>query len=225
MKIYHNKDLLNYQNEIKDLSTKFTQELEELNMEFSPKVNKYKRITSNWIYYIVMTIFLFIFISITVILEVIIAHKLILLLYGINIVITSIGVFFYRKNNEIYNQIKVNWSIRYNEILKYQNKINYLNNFAAREALKTMCLTLYGDDLKKLEDQTIEYEKLYEEKVLEIKDKIKLEIKTELTNEEVLAYYNEWGSKISSESVEFDFLEARRKKAMLYSKKNNEERD
>ncbi|MCK9471028.1 MAG: hypothetical protein WC006_03030 [Bacilli bacterium] len=218
MKIYGNQELLKLRNDIDALSKKFTSDLEMINNEFSPTFNSLKKRRSNIIYYIVMTLFLMLFITIAVVLKVLIALYLILILYGINLLLTGVGVFFLRKVNKAYLATKKEWDHQYEGVLTYQTRINQLYTLAEEEVYKTMALTLAHDELETVKDNKTKYNKLYENKIAEVKALVKKEIGSNQTSEAVVSYYVQWGDNLTNQNKsDYDYLEARRRKAQIRS--------
>lgn len=219
MKIYGNDELIKLRAKIDELLKLFASQLETVNNEFTPEFLKLKKRRSNIIYYIVMTIFLFIFISFSVFLNILEALYLILIIYGINLLLTGYGVYLLKRVNKLYFEVKGLWDKKYNEVLKYQKQANSLYELAEVEVYKVMVLTLYHEELEALKENKKIYENFYNEKLKSVKDDVNKNLGSNHNGEDVVAYYIEWGKEITNQDKSnFDYLEARRRKAMLSSK-------
>lgn len=219
LKIYGNEELLRLRTKIDEYTNKFSQELETVNIQFTPIFIRLKKKRSNVIYYIVLTLFLLFFISFSVFLGVLEAFYLILIVYGINLVLTGAGLLILKKVNKEYKIVKDEWDKEYKKVLKYQEEANKLYDLAAIEVYKVITLTLYHEDLLSLNDNKPKYEKLYNEKLAEVKASIDKELGSSNASETVVSYYINWGEAITNQNKsDFDYLEARRRKAILSSK-------
>lgn len=219
LKIQGNNELLDLKVKIDAYTKSFTSELEDINNLFNPRYISLEKKRSNIVYYIVMTLFLLLFISIAVFLGVIYAFYLILLLYGINLVLTGIGVFFYRRVNKQYLEVKDEWNKEYSRILKYQDQIKDLYKLAEVEVYKIITLSENYEELEKYKDDKRKYNNLYESKLAKVKLFIEKELGTDYTSEAVVSYYNQWADNIINNRGDYDFLEQRRRKAELRSGK------
>lgn len=218
MKIYGNSELINLRSRIDGLLNKFTSELESVNNEYNPTFVKLKKRKDNIVYYIVLTIFLVVFISIAIFLGVLEAFYLILIAYGINLLLTGYGLILYKMVNKEYSKVKGKWDKAYAKTLKYQDEVSGLYKLAEEEVYKTMTLTLYHDELENINNRN-KYDSFFAEKFNEIKLNIEKELGTNHSSEAVISYYDEWGANLTNQDkANFDFLEARRRKAMLNSK-------
>lgn len=220
MKIYGNSELTRIRVEINKQLDMFTDEVQTVNNQYTPVLTKIKRRRSNIIYYIVMTLFLLIFVSMAIFLGVVEAFYLALILFGINFVLIGVGVFFYRRVNKDYLEVKKMWDTDYKNTLKIKDKISELYESAESEVYKVIVLTTYNEDLEKAKTDKDRYRSLMEDKILEIKEKVKKELKEDFNSENVVGYYNEWADRIINQGVpSYDYLEARRRKAEIKSKK------
>jgi len=218
LKIQGNRELHSLRVKIDALIKAFATELEQINNEVTPNFIRLQKRRSNIIYYIVMTLFLLLFISIAVFLEVLYAFYLILLLYGINLVLTGIGVFFLRRTNKEFYIVKTNWDAEYSRVLKYQSEANDLYEKVEQEVYKVITLTINHEELEKMKDDKSRYDRMYENKLKEVKLDIAKELGADYTSQDVVLYYTEWEDKLTSEKKsDFDFLEARKRKAELRS--------
>lgn len=220
MKIYGNSELTRIRVEINKQLDMFTDEVQTVNNQYTPVLTKIKRRRSNIIYYIVMTLFLLIFVSMAIFLGVVEAFYLALILFGINFVLIGVGVFFFRSVNKDYLEVKKMWDTDYKNTLKIKDKISELYESAESEVYKVIVLTTYNEDLEKAKTDKDRYRSLMEDKILEIKEKVKKELKEDFNSENVVGYYNEWADRIINQGVpSYDYLEARRRKAEIKSKK------
>lgn len=219
MKIYGNNELLDLKVKIDANAKKFAYELEEINNQYNPSYIRLEKRRSNIMYYIVMTLFLLLFISIAVFLEVLYALYLILLLYGINVVLTGIGVFLYSRVSKEYYLVKGEWDKEYKRILKYQDEIKDLYKLAEVEVYKVITLSENYEELEKHKNEKRKYERYYEEKLKETKARIEKDLGTDYTSEAVVLYYDQWADKLTNDREQYDFLEARKRKAELRSGK------
>ena len=219
MKIYGNSELTRIKVEINKQLDLFTEEVETVNNKYRPDFIKIKKKRSNIIYYIVMTLFLLIFVFMATFLGIVEAFYLVLILFGINLILTGVGVFFLRKVNKKYNQTKKMWENDYNYTLMIKNKITVLYENAKSEVFKVIALTTYNDELEKVKEDKGKYNSLLEEKILIVEEEIKKKLTGTITGESVVEYYNEWADEIiHKDQPKYDFLEARRRKAALSSK-------
>ncbi len=90
--------------------------------------------------------------------------------------------------------------------------------FAEKEVYKVMAKTLYHEELEKLSENNDKYNEFLNEKILEAEEKVKEELGRNYSSEAVVSYYEEWGNSITMDGPSYDYLEARRRKAMLSSK-------
>lgn len=216
-KIYGNTELTNLKVKIERTLNKFTSELESINNEHNPELNRLKKRKDNIVYYTVLTLFLMLIISIGVFLRVIEAFYLILLLYGVNLLLTGAGVFLYIKVQKQYLVVKSSYDKQYKALSKYQDELNELYKLAEREVYKVIALTKYHNELEKIKDDIEKYNSLLNEKISEVTKNIQDELKFNYSSEAVLAHYEEWGKSLTEDDSNFDFLEARRRKALIRS--------
>lgn len=216
-KIYGNTELTNLKVKIERTLNKFTSELESINNEHNPELNRLKKRKDNIVYYTVLTLFLMLIISIGVFLRVIEAFYLILLLYGINLLLTGAGVFLYIKVQNQYVVVKSSYDKQYKALSKYQDEVNELYKEAEKEVYKVIALTKYHEELENLKGDNEKYKSLLNEKITEVTKNIQDELKFNYSSEAVLAYYEEWGKSLTEGDSKFDFLEERRRKAIIRS--------
>lgn len=211
--------MLKLRTKIDEYTNKFSQDLETVNNHFTPSFIRLKKKRSNVIYYIVLTLFLLFFISFSVFLGVLEAFYLILIVYGINLILTGVGLFILKRVSKEYQIVKNEWDKEYKKVLKYQEEANKLYDLAAVEVYKVITLTLYHEDLVAINDNKSKYEKFYNEKLAEVKASIDKELGSTNVSEAVVSYYINWGETITNQNKsDFDYLEARRRKAILSSK-------
>lgn len=224
MRIYGNHEAVTIRAEIDSLQQKFATELEATNNLFNPEFIKLKAKRNNIIYYLVMTFFLFIFISLSVFLGSLEAFWLIVIAYSVNAVISGLGLFFLRRTNKAFVLIKEEWDKEYRRVLNIKDEIQILFEKQEIEVYKVIALTENKELLDQIKDQDI-YNSTLEKLISEVKMKIIQELGNNYTAEAVSRYYLEWGENLTSGGASYDFLEARRKKAILQSKKTNIDQD
>lgn len=217
-KIYGNSELNELRVKIEEFLNKFATELETINNEHNPDFVRLEKRKNNILYYLGLTGFLFIIITMTVLLGTLEAFYLILIVYGINLLLTGYGFILFRKVNKQYNLVKTSWDKAYKEVLTYQEEANKLYKFAEKEVYKVMAKTLYHEELEKLSENNDKYNEFLNEKILEAEEKVKEELGRNYSSEAVVSYYEEWGNSITMDGPSYDYLEARRRKAMLSSK-------
>lgn len=217
-KIYGNSELNELRVKIEEFLNKFATELETINNEHNPDFVRLEKRKNNILYYLGLTGFLFIIITMTVLLGTLEAFYLILIVYGINLLLTGYGFILFRKVNKQYNLVKASWDKAYKEVLTYQEEANKLYKFAEKEVYKVMAKTLYHEELEKLSENNDKYNEFLNEKILEAEEKVKEELGRNYSSEAVVSYYEEWGNSITMDGPSYDYLEARRRKAMLSSK-------
>lgn len=228
MKIQGNESLVKYRAEVDELQQKFATELELINASFNPDFNKLKNKRGNLIYYLVMTLFLFIFISLTVFLRIVEAYYFILLLYAVNLALSIIGFIFLKKTDKLFKETKKLWDIEYERVLKYKDEINDIYLKIEDEVYKVITLSTYYLELQLIKDSPSEYEKFFKEKENQVREEIKESLGNSFTTEGVLRYYLRWGEELTQVKSDYDYLEARRRKAQLQSKKidiDNDKKD
>jgi len=216
-KIYGNERLNELKVEISENLKKYTIELETVNNEHNPSYVKLKKRKDNIIYYLTLTFFLFLIISLCVIFRAVEAFYFILILYGINLLLSGSGIFLLIIVNKKLKIIKESWDKKLNEIKKYQIEASKLYQEAETEIYKVIALTNNHETLEKLDGEKYLLE--LENKIKEVKVQIKKELGSGYNSEAVYQYYEEWGKKLTDENDDFDFLEARRKSALLKSQK------
>jgi|GEM_PF-5964344 len=217
-KIYGNSELNELRVKIEEFLNKFATELETINNEHNPDFVRLEKRKNNILYYLGLTGFLFIIITMTVLLGTLEAFYLILIVYGINLLLTGYGFILFRKVNKQYNLVKASWDKAYKQVLTYQEEANKLYKFAEKEVYKVMAKTLYHEELEKLSENNDKYNEFLNEKILEAEEKVKEELGRNYSSEAVVSYYEEWGNSITMDGPSYDYLEARRRKAMLSSK-------
>ncbi|HHX00154.1 MAG TPA: hypothetical protein GX740_02475 [Acholeplasmataceae bacterium] len=217
-KIYGNSELNELRVKIEKFLNKFATELETINNEHNPDFVRLEKRKNNILYYLGLTGFLFIIITMTVLLGTLEAFYLILIVYGINLLLTGYGFILFRKVNKQYNLVKASWDKAYKEVLTYQEEANKLYKLAEKEVYKVMAKTLYHEELEKLSENNDKYNEFLNEKILEAEEKVKEELGRNYSSEAVVSYYEEWGNSITMDGPSYDYLEARRRKAMLSSK-------
>lgn len=217
-KIYGNSELNELRVKIEEFLNKFATELETINNEHNPDFVRLEKRKNNILYYLGLTGFLFIIITMTVLLGTLEAFYLILIVYGINLLLTGYGFILFRKVNKQYNLVKASWDKAYKEVLTYQEEANKLYKLAEKEVYKVMAKTLYHEELEKLSENNDKYNEFLNEKILEAEEKVKEELGRNYSSEAVVSYYEEWGNSITMDGPSYDYLEARRRKAMLSSK-------
>jgi hypothetical protein len=217
-KIYGNSELNELRVKIEEFLNKFATELETINNEHNPDFVRLEKRKNNILYYLGLTGFLFIIITMTVLLGTLEAFYLILIVYGINLLLTGYGFILFRKVNKQYNLVKASWDKAYKEVLTYQEEANKLYKLAEKEVYKVMAKTLYHEELEKLSKNNDKYNEFLNEKILEAEEKVKEELGRNYSSEAVVSYYEEWGNSITMDGPSYDYLEARRRKAMLSSK-------
>lgn len=217
-KIYGNSELNELRVKIEEFLNKFATELETINNEHNPDLVRLEKRKNNILYYLGLTGFLFIIITMTVLLGTLEAFYLILIVYGINLLLTGYGFILFRKVNKQYNLVKASWDKAYKEVLTYQEEANKLYKLAEKEVYKVMAKTLYHEELEKLSENNDKYNEFLNEKILEAEEKVKEELGRNYSSEAVVSYYEEWGNSITMDGPSYDYLEARRRKAMLSSK-------
>ncbi len=228
MKIQGNESLVKYRAEVDELQQKFATELELINASFNPDFIKLKNKRGNLIYYLVMTLFLFIFISLTVFLRIVEAYYFILLLYAVNLALSIIGFIFLKKTDKLFKETKKLWDIEYERVLKYKDEINDIYLKIEDEVYKVITLSTYYLELQLIKDSPSEYEKFFKEKENQVREEIKESLGNSFTTEGVLRYYLRWGEELTQVKSDYDYLEARRRKAQLQSKKidiDNDKKD
>ena len=217
-KIYGNSELNELRVKIEEFLNKFATELETINNEHNPDFVRLEKRKNNILYYLGLTGFLFIIITMTVLLVTLEAFYLILIVYGINLLLTGYGFILFRKVNKQYNLVKASWDKAYKQVLTYQEEANKLYKLVEKEVYKVMAKTLYHEELEKLSENNDKYNEFLNEKILEAEEKVKEELGRNYSSEAVVSYYEEWGNSITMDGPSYDYLEARRRKAMLSSK-------
>lgn len=225
MKIKNNQTLLEYRLKIDELQEIFVEETNKLNNEYTPIYHVLKNKKNNYLYLVGWVICLLVVLTFSVFFDVIEPVYLIILLYTINIGLLVFTLILYLKIKKKFDIHLNEWNEKQKKLLVYQDEVNLYFDKAKEEVFKVICDTKYAEELKKLK-QTVnnqEYEDNYLIKLNDVKKMIHQTLGDNYNNIDVLNYYDQWGKEITEGRIsDYDFLAARKKKAELLSKYNNQ---
>lgn len=221
MKIKNNQTLLEYRLKIDNLQEQYVEETNKLNNEYTPGYHILKNKKNNYLYLLGWVLCLLVVLTFLVIFDAIEPLYLIILLYTINIGLFVLAFLLYRNIKKKFVSHLSEWNDKQKKMLVYQDEANLYLEKAKNEIFKVICETIYEEELKTIGNQN--FENNYQMKLDEVKKLIHQALGDNYTNMDVLNYYDQWGKEITEgKNLEYDYLTARRKKAELLSKNNNQ---
>jgi len=217
MKKASNEKLLDYIYKKEKAYEKYSNELNELNYEYTPIMTKLHKKKSNLFYVLGLTVFAILFITIFVILyDRRFPESFLYIVYSIAALTLGYMVYIIIK---LLKEITLNNNERetkYKIISKHLDEGNKYLALASKEVFKLICDNNNYDVIikKQQELSTVEFARFYEGLLSHETEKILNEIGGKVTDEQILTYYYSWGKKTTLEEKEDyqSFLEGRRKR-------------